>query len=59
MELPSDSEIVLLYLYPKEWKTRTQIVILHLHGHNSIIHNCLQVEMLKISPTDKEKQTHI
>ena len=59
MELPSDSEIVLLYLYPKEWKTGTQIVICTftlIKALFTIVHKWKQS---KCPPADKENRAYI
>ena len=42
IELPYDSEILLLGIYPREMKTGTQI--LYVNVHRSTIHNSRKVE---------------
>ena len=43
-ELPNDSAIPLLGIYPKRARTLSQKAYLHPHGHNNVIYNSQGME---------------
>ena len=59
MELPSDSEIVLLYLYPKEWKTGIQIVICTFMVITALFTIVYNWKQSKCPPADKENRAYV